>query len=165
MTRFIRLSMVLAGIALVGAGCFSSKTTTETTNTNTSTESVNTNNDANANATGTFSTNSSDTNTGTGVNVNASIGANVNAVVTPTASVSVKGMAFSPSSLTVKKGTKVTWKNNDSIAHTVTGDNGGPNSNTLSAGDSYSFTFNTVGSFPYHCNFHPSLTGTVKVTE
>ena len=41
---------------------------------------------------------------------------------TPTASnvsISIKNFAFSPSTITVKVGTKVTWTNNDSVAHTT----------------------------------------------
>ena len=69
-----------------------------------------------------------------------------------TESVTIMNFAFSPASITVKKGTKVTWTNKDSIAHTVTesdGQSGGPDSSTLQQGDAYSFTFNTAGTFHY----------------
>lgn len=82
-----------------------------------------------------------------------------------TSGVTIAGMAFSPATITVKKGTSVTWTNNDSVSHTVTGNNGGPNSSTLGNGQSYSFTFNTTGTFKYICAIHPSMTGTVIVTE
>lgn len=78
-------------------------------------------------------------------------------------SVSISGMAFSPTNLTVAQGTTVTWTNNDNTAHTVTGDNGGPASGQLNNGQTYSFTFTTVGSFPYHCSNHPTMTGSVTV--
>ncbi len=46
------------------------------------------------------------------------------AATTPPASggnsVTIANFAFSPQSLTVKAGTKVTWTNNDSVTHTVT---------------------------------------------
>lgn len=67
--------------------------------------------------------------------------------------------------MTVKKGTKVTWKNNDRVQHTVTGDKGAPFSPEMQVGDSYTYTFNTVGTFPYHCGFHPTMKGTVTVVE
>lgn len=81
--------------------------------------------------------------------------------------VSITGSSFSPANLTVAKGTTVTWTNNDSVQHTVTGDNGGPNTpNRMNPGDTYQFTFNTAGSFPYHCEVHgSSMSGTVTVTE
>jgi len=91
-----------------------------------------------------------------------------NATTTSTSqasSVSISNFAFSPTSLTVKKGTTVTWTNNDSVPHTVTGDNGGPSSGSISSGTSYSYTFTTTGTFAYHCTIHPSMHGTVVVTE
>ncbi|HVS78726.1 MAG TPA: cupredoxin family copper-binding protein [Candidatus Saccharimonadales bacterium] len=80
--------------------------------------------------------------------------------------VSIQNFAFSPASITVKKGTTVTWTNNDSTAHTVTADSGdGPNSQLLSQGQSYSFTFNQTGTFSYHCSIHTYMTGMVTVTN
>lgn len=79
--------------------------------------------------------------------------------------VSITNFAFSPSTITVHKGDTVVWTNNDSAPHTVTGDNGGPASGTLSQGSGYSYTFNTVGTFPYHCTIHPNMHGTVVVTN
>ncbi len=38
--------------------------------------------------------------------------------------VDIYGMAFKPSTLTVKAGTKITWTNSDGFAHTVTADDG-----------------------------------------
>lgn len=86
---------------------------------------------------------------------------------TATGSVTIKDLAFSPQNITVKKGTKVTWTNQDSTSHTVTETDGknGPSSSTLSNGQSYSFTFNETGTFAYHCSIHNEMTGTVVVTE
>ncbi len=39
-------------------------------------------------------------------------------------SVSIANFAFSPTSLTVKVGTKVSWTNNDTVTHTVTANKG-----------------------------------------
>jgi amicyanin len=80
--------------------------------------------------------------------------------------VSIADMAFSPANITVKKGTTVTWTNNDSVGHNVIADSGnGPNSQILQKGQTYSFTYDTAGSFSYHCGVHPSMKGTVTVTE
>src|SRR5581483_11645024 len=56
----------------------------------------------------------------------------------------IQNFAFSPASITVKKGTKVTWTNQDSTAHTVTETDGktGPSSSPLDQGQTYSFTYN-----------------------
>ena len=84
-----------------------------------------------------------------------------------TNTVAIEDMAFTPAKITVKKGATVTWTNHDSVAHTVTETDGqdGLKSGTLQKEESYSFTFNTVGTFKYDCTIHPSMTGTVTVTE
>ncbi len=78
-------------------------------------------------------------------------------------SISIANFAFSPSSLTVKAGTKVTWTNNDSVTHTVTEGNGAFNSGDLAPGSSFSFTFSKAGTYSYHCSIHPSMTATIVV--
>jgi len=81
------------------------------------------------------------------------------------ASVQIINFAFSPSSLSVRIGTRVTFTNRDASAHTVTADGGLFNSRDLASGQSFSFTFMSRGSFAYHCRIHPSMTGTVSVTS
>ncbi len=79
-------------------------------------------------------------------------------------SVNIQGFAFSPSSTTVKKGTKVIWTNNDNVSHTVTSDAGSLlASPTLSPGASFSFTFDNAGFFGYHCSIHPMMKGIIVV--
>ncbi|MDH5442616.1 MAG: plastocyanin/azurin family copper-binding protein [Candidatus Nomurabacteria bacterium] len=82
--------------------------------------------------------------------------------------------AFSPQNITVEVGTTVTWTNTDSVMHTVTSGNsngsvGSPdgkfNSGFLKKGDTFSYTFNETGVFPYHCTPHPWATGTITVTQ
>lgn len=83
-----------------------------------------------------------------------------------TDSVKIQNFNFTPATISVKKGTKVTWTNMDSIQHNVVGDNDsmlkGP---LLDQGKSYSFTFDKTGTFTYHCMPHPYMKGTVIVTE
>ncbi len=84
--------------------------------------------------------------------------------------VSIVNTSFEPNAITVHVGTVVTWTNNDSIQHTVT--SGIPNSpsglfdsGTLNPGQGFSFTFTSVGTFPYYCRIHgAAMTGTVTVT-
>src|SRR3989344_7227913 len=80
--------------------------------------------------------------------------------------VDIKNFAFSPGTLTVKTGTKVTWINNDTAPHTVTSDSGTfLNSATLSSGQSFSFAFTSAGSVDYHCRIHPMMKGAVVVEQ
>ena len=80
------------------------------------------------------------------------------------ASVEIKNFAFDPDTVTIKVGQTVTWTNQDSVVHTVTGD-GGIDSDGLSKGKSYSKTFDTEGTFDYHCTPHPQMTGQVIVEK
>ncbi|MEU7163877.1 cupredoxin family copper-binding protein [Streptomyces morookaense] len=76
----------------------------------------------------------------------------------------IANFAYSPSSLTVGKGTKVTWTNDDSAPHTVTSDGSGPlHSPSLDRGGSFSYTFDSAGTFSYYCTVHPNMHGTVVV--
>jgi len=92
-------------------------------------------------------------------------GVSASATVSAPVSVDISNFAFSPATVTVKKGTTITWTNRDTAPHTVTGNNGGPSSQQLSQGMSYSYTFATTGTFSYHCAVHPTMHGTVVVTE
>lgn len=78
--------------------------------------------------------------------------------------VTIANFAFSPSSLTIAKGTTVTWKNNDSVTHTATADGGSFNTGNIAAGaTSGGVTFNTSGTFTYHCSIHTTMHGTIVV--
>lgn len=83
-------------------------------------------------------------------------------------SVEIRNFAFNPAKITVKKGTTVTWTNQDSAKHDITPTGGGSDfkaSELLGKGESYSFTFNTAGTYTYLCSPHPYMKGTVEVTE
>lgn len=76
--------------------------------------------------------------------------------------------AFSPASLTIKAGTTVIWKNVTTVGHTVTSDDGksfdSGSANPIAAqSGTFSFTFNTPGTFAYHCSIHPFMKATVIV--
>ena len=85
-----------------------------------------------------------------------------------TTKVTISDFAFGPAKISVKKGSTVTWTNQDSVQHNVTPDSQSQNfegSQLLNKGESYSFTFNAVGTYSYHCTPHPSMQGSVEVTE
>ncbi len=83
-------------------------------------------------------------------------------------SITILDNSFSPSPLTVDKGTTVTWTNSGASQHTVTSNTGSElGSPTINSGGTYVHTFNTAGTFDYHCTFHGSpsagMRGTVIV--
>jgi plastocyanin len=77
--------------------------------------------------------------------------------------VSISGFKFDPVTLTVKKGTKVTWTNMDSVGHNVVASDKSFSSETLQKGDSFSHVFDKTGTFAYVCTFHPNMKATVIV--
>jgi plastocyanin len=79
-------------------------------------------------------------------------------------SVEIKNFAFNPATLTVKAGDKVTWKNSDSAAHTVTFDDGSADSNDIANNATFDHTFSTAGTFAYHCKIHTNMKGTITVS-
>jgi len=78
--------------------------------------------------------------------------------------VDIKDFAFSPADLEVSVGTTVTWTNDDSATHTVTADDGSFDSGDLANGATFSQTFDTAGTFTYHCAKHPNMTATITVS-
>lgn len=82
------------------------------------------------------------------------------------ATAGIDNFAFAPAMLTVAAGTKVTWTNHDDIPHTVTCANPPKlfHSGPLDTDDSFAFTFDRPGTYPYFCALHPHMQGTVLVT-
>ena len=73
--------------------------------------------------------------------------------------------SFSPNPVEVKVGETVTWINDDSGRHTVTSKDGVFNSELMGREQSFSYTFDKAGEYPYSCSPHPNMVGTVVVTE
>jgi plastocyanin len=81
----------------------------------------------------------------------------------PTRTVSMPGKAYEPDHLDVLVGTTVTWRNDDSINHTVTADEDAFSSGYLPPGGSFSFTFGKQGRYAFHCVIHKFMKGEVSV--
>jgi plastocyanin len=86
-----------------------------------------------------------------------------------TATVTVSNVKFEPRTLSVKAGTTVTWENKEG-AHTITADKGAFESDTLSAGQTFSHKFDKPGRYAYYCTFHGSkgghdMAGVIIVTK
>lgn len=66
--------------------------------------------------------------------------------------------------LVVPPNTQVTWKNDDSMPHTVTADDQTFDSGTLQPGATFQHTFTTPGTFSYHCTIPGhNMQGAVQV--
>ncbi len=80
-----------------------------------------------------------------------------------TYNVDIIDYSFSPQTLNIKVGDTVIWTNKDSIRQDVKSNDGSFYSIPLETGETYSFTFNTPGTFKYKCGLHPTMEGTIIV--
>ena len=80
-------------------------------------------------------------------------------------SITIADFSFSLSCTTVPLNTVLTWTNNGPTAHTTTSDVAGQwDSGQMAATNTYPHTFNSAGTFAYHCTNHPSMMATIVVT-
>jgi len=72
---------------------------------------------------------------------------------------------YSPQTIRVVIGVNntVTWLNNDDAPHTVVANDGSFNSGNINAGQSWTHTFDTPGTYSYYCSYHPWMKGTIIV--
>ncbi|ADE36440.1 cupredoxin domain-containing protein [Methanohalophilus mahii] len=80
-----------------------------------------------------------------------------------TTNVIMEDIQFKPATIQVSVGDTVTWTNEDSATHTVTGQDF--DSGNLGQGEIFTYTFDEAGTYDYECTIHPSMTGTVIVGE
>ena len=76
--------------------------------------------------------------------------------------VAIDGTAYAPAAVTVKRGTRVTWTNQDPFPHTVTAP-GRFDSGSIAAGASWSYVARTPGQYDYICTLHPNMKGQLVV--
>jgi plastocyanin len=81
--------------------------------------------------------------------------------------INISNYAFNPATITISAGTTVTWTNSDSATHKVVSDSNPAafSSGDITQGGTYLFTFSTPGTYDYHCQIHPSMKGTITVTQ
>jgi len=84
-----------------------------------------------------------------------------------TNAVLIEDFNFDPPHIQVKAGDTVTWTQGaDGAPHTATADDDAFDSGSLSdEGDTFEFTFEEAGEYPYHCKIHPEMLGLVTVVE
>ena len=113
------------------------------------------------------------TSTSSAVATTASAGGNGsssgNTVAMPPGVGSDQSLNFQPASLTVAPGTTVTWKNLDSVAHTVTSTSvpsGAKsfNSGNMPPGATFQVTLTVPGTYHYYCTYHSWMVATVTVS-
>jgi len=68
--------------------------------------------------------------------------------------VQMEDFEYKDKTVVINRGTTVIWANNDTAAHNVIQDDRKFASGTMPKGDTFSYTFNEAGRFPYYCEFH-----------
>jgi plastocyanin len=77
--------------------------------------------------------------------------------------VTIDNFSFTPETLTVSPGTKVTWVNQDDVPHTVVSSDKKFKSGVLDTDQRFSYTFSTPGTNDYYCSVHAHMTGRIIV--
>jgi len=85
------------------------------------------------------------------------------AAVAATVTVQIKSTGFSPSTLTINHGDKITWHNADKVDHQVVANDGSFASPILHAGQSWTATFSVAGTFGFHDALYPRHFGKLTV--
>src|SRR5215472_3553339 len=78
------------------------------------------------------------------------------------ANINIVNFAFSPNTANIGVNDTVTWTWVGS-PHTTTSDTGLWDSGVFGAGHTFSRTFTSAGTFPFHCTVHPFMTGSITV--
>lgn len=73
-------------------------------------------------------------------------------------------ISFVPQQKTVTKGTAVTWVNKDNTSHTVTSLDGLFDAD-VKGGGTFTYTFDSTGTYNYTCSIHADMDGMIIVNE
>ena len=78
----------------------------------------------------------------------------------------IKDFHFTPQTLTVKSGEKITWINRDEEPHTVVSvEKQFKKSGPLDTDQEFTITTGAPGTYTYFCSVHPKMTGTIVVEK
>jgi plastocyanin len=77
--------------------------------------------------------------------------------------VEIGDFEFAPSTLQVRPGDTIIWKNLDIVPHTVTASDKSWDSGTIAKGASYRHVVTAGETTAYFCRFHPSMTGAFEI--
>ncbi|AAV93576.1 cupredoxin family copper-binding protein [Ruegeria pomeroyi] len=78
--------------------------------------------------------------------------------------VDIRSFVFEPAEITIRAGETIVWINHDFAPHTATDDEVNWDTGELEKDAQAAIRFDTPGTYPYFCAYHPHMTGTVIVT-
>jgi plastocyanin len=77
--------------------------------------------------------------------------------------VTIEAMRFTPQSLRVRRGDRITWINKDPFPHTVTATGGTFDSHPIAPGASWTYVAAKTGEYDYVCTLHVDMKGRLEV--
>jgi plastocyanin len=93
----------------------------------------------------------------------SAMSASGNRTPVPAATITIKSYQYSGPGM-VTPGARITIRNQDPVAHTVTADGKGDFDVMVGANATTTFTApQGPGSYPFHCTYHANMHGTLKV--
>jgi plastocyanin len=78
--------------------------------------------------------------------------------------VKIDNFVVMPALIRVKKGTSVTWVNNDDIPHSIVCPVLQVHSHPMDTGEKFSYQFDKAGIYNYVCGLHPHMHGQIVVS-
>jgi plastocyanin len=83
----------------------------------------------------------------------------------PANTIAIDNFSFEPRTLTVTRGTLVTWVNRDQVPHLIISPTSRfADSKVLDTGHQHAARFNSPGEYLYFCSIHPTMLGKIIVT-
>jgi plastocyanin len=83
---------------------------------------------------------------------------------TADATVKIRNFKFEPETVAIAVGQTIQFINIDEEPHTATSTDGTFDSKALDTDQTWNYTVNKVGTYPYLCSIHPFMKGTLTVT-
>lgn len=77
--------------------------------------------------------------------------------------IKIKDKLYSPTNLTIAKGTTIVWTNQAESGHSATAEDGSFDSENLNAGQTFSKVLTKPGTYKYYSSKNPMLRGTIQV--
>jgi plastocyanin len=91
---------------------------------------------------------------------------NVDDTSTKQNKIEIKDFAFTPQTITVKSGEKITWINRDEEPHTIVSvEKQFKKSSALDTDQEFTVTAGAPGTYTYYCSVHPKMTGIIVVEK
>lgn len=77
----------------------------------------------------------------------------------------IESMKYAPSEIRISVNDSIRWMNKDLVPHTVTSLDKKFDSKEIPSHGRWTYVFRKPGTYPYKCDYHPMMSGTVIVED